>query len=186
MSLREDFAHEDAAAEVQKAYDESGRYEFDGRRLEPWTVRRHSVALQLRSRLVRAVNDENNCVDSFMQTGFYPHLFHDLVIVLYLLHLDKESVIGLEEREYRLAMIQAYDWAESIKLEYGSAKFFEAAKIMGKILHQIHVSWYQVVKAAQPETNGDTEKKTEDTDQLGKSNFVSEPRRPPDIPQPTL
>jgi hypothetical protein len=185
MSLRDDFEFEEAAAEVQKAYDESGRYEFDGRRLEPWTVRRHSVALQLRSRLIRAVNDENNCVDSFMQTGFYPHLFHDLVIVLYLLHLDKESVIGLEEREYRPAMALAYEWAESIKLDYGSAKFFEAAKIMGKILHQIHVSWYQVVKAGQPETNGDAEKKSGDIDQPGKSNFVSEPHRPPDIPQPT-
>jgi hypothetical protein len=184
MSLREDFEFEEAASQVQKAYDESGRYEFDGRRLEPWTVRRHSVALQLRSRLVRAVNDENNCVDSFMQTGFYPHLFHDLVIVLYLLHLDKEGVIGLEEFEYRPAMAKAYDWAESIKLDYGSAKFFEAAKIMGKILHQIHVSWYQVVKASQPETNGDTEKKSADIDQAGKSNFVSEPHRPPDIPQP--
>jgi hypothetical protein len=180
MSLREDFAHEEAAAEVQKAYDESGRYEFDGGRLEPWTVRRHSVALQLRSRLVRAVNDENNCVDSFMQTGFYPHLFHDLVIVLYLLHLDKESVIGLEELEYRPAMTKAYDWAESIKLDYGSAKFFEAAKIMGKILHQIHVSWYQVVKTSQPETDGDTEKKSVDTDQAGRLNSVSELRRPLD------
>ena len=53
MSLREDFGHDgEAAAEVQKAYDESGRYEFDGKRLEPWTVRRHSVALQLQRHVV--------------------------------------------------------------------------------------------------------------------------------------
>jgi len=184
MSLREDFEFEGSATEVQKAYDESGRYEFDGRRLEPWTVRRHSVALQLRSHLVQAFNDENKCVDAFTQTGFYPHLYHDLVVVLFLLHLDKAAVVKLESLNEFEAMSRAYEWAESIKLEYGSAKFFEAAKILGKILRQIHVSWYQVAKTAEPEDNGDTEKKSVDTGQAGKSNFVSEPPRHQDIQQP--
>ena len=94
------------------------------------------------------------------------------------------AVIRLEALIQEKAMAMAYDWAESIKLDYGSAKFFAACKILGKILHQIHVSWYQVVKTSPPETNGDTEKKSEDTNQAGKSNFVSEPLRPLDIPQP--
>lgn len=179
MSLREDFEFEDVAAAVQKAYDESGRYEFEGRRLEPWTVRRHSVALQLGSRLVRAINDENNCLDSFKATGFYPHLLHDVIVVLFLLQLDKSAVISLEEESYHNAMSLAYTWAESIGLEYGSAKFFAAAKILGKVLHQIHVSWFQVAKAADSENNGE-KKSSDDTGQAGKSSFVSEPHRPPD------
>jgi hypothetical protein len=187
MSLREDFEFDGdgAAAEVQKAYDESGRYEFDDERLWPWTVRRHSVALQLRSRLMLAVNDENGCIDSFMKTGFYPHLYHDIVVVLFLLHLDNKEVIGLEELNYQTAMGKAYQWAESIKLDYGSKKFFDAGKILGKILHQIHVSWYQVAKEAKSEEIPD-EKKSADTGQAGRSNSVSELRGPPDMMQPTL
>lgn len=179
MSLRDELpVIEPSAADVQKAYDESGRYEFEGRRLEPWTIRRHSVALQLGSRLVRAVNDENNCIDTFTETGFYPHLFHDVIICLYLLHLNKNEVIALEEKSYQAAMAFVYDWAESVQLDYGSAKFFAACKILGKILHQIHVSWFQVAAAAAPENNG--EKKSADTDQPGKSSFVSEQSRAPD------
>src|SRR6516165_10511784 len=98
MSLRDEIEIAEAsAAEVQKAYDEANRYEFMGKRLEPWTVRRHSVALQLRSRLMRGMNDENKSVENFMSSGFYPHVFHDIVIVLYLLHLDKIEVVRLEQ-----------------------------------------------------------------------------------------
>src|ERR1700740_1743530 len=96
-----------------------------GHRLEPWTVRRHSVALQLQSRLMRGMDDENKSVSAFLAEGFYPHLFHDLVVVLYLAHLDKTEVIELERVSESEAMTRAYDWAEAIPLNYGSEAFFE-------------------------------------------------------------
>lgn len=179
MSLREEFAHDgEAAAEVQKAYDESGRYEFQGHYTEPWTIRRHSVALQLRSRLMTALNDENNCRDEFLKTGLYPHVFHDVVIVLYLLHLTKENVVKLERMTEDDARCRAYDWAESVPISYGSKAFFEGTRILGKILKQIHASWFQVVKeeGADPEA----EKKNLVIGPHGKSDSFTEPSGPAD------
>jgi hypothetical protein len=181
MSLRDDFAFDgQTAAEVQKAYDESGQYDFMGHKTEPWTVRRHSVALQLRSRLVTAINDENGCIDTFMKTGFYPHLFHDVVIVMYLLHLKKEHVVRLERMSEDAARDLAYNWAESIPLTYGSAPFFEATQILGKILKQIHVSWFQVrqKEGAESETS---EKKSQDIAEHGKSKSSTVQSEPADI-----
>lgn len=181
MSLREDFAFDSqAAAEVQKAYDESGQYDFMGHKTEPWTIRRHSVALQLRSRLMTAINDENNCIDTFMKTGLYPHLFHDVVIVMYLLHLKKETVVKLERLPEDTARELAYTWAESIPLTYGSAPFFEATRILGKILKQIHVSWFQTREKEGAES-GNGEKKSLATGQLGKSSSFMEQSEPADI-----
>jgi hypothetical protein len=161
MSLREELEMP-AEEAVQKAYDEAGRFEFMGRRLEPWTVRRHSVSLQLRSRLMRGMEDENKSISTFLADGFYPHVIHDLVVVLYLCHLDKTEVVKLEQLSETEAMAQAYDWAESIPLSYGSAAFFEGVKVLAKILHGMHVSWFQIAKseAAEPEKkslNGDIE-----------------------------
>jgi hypothetical protein len=179
MSLREELEiSDDSAAYVQKAYDEANRYEFMGKRLEPWTVRRHSVALQLRSRLMRGMNDENNSVESFMSSGFYPHVFHDIVIVLYLLHLDKIEVVKLEQVSELEAISRAYDWAESIPLTYGTEAFFEGAQIIGKILHSIHVSWFQVAKK---EAGSNGEKKISDvTERPGSLNLSSERFGQPD------
>lgn len=143
-TLREDLAI--GPADTQQAFDGATRYEFMGHRLEPWTVRRHSVALQLRSRLMRGMNDENNSVSQFLADGFYPHVYHDLVVILYLMHLDKTAVLELERLNEINAMEQIYSWAEAIPLNYGTEPFFEAAKIMGKLLHSIHVSWFQVKK----------------------------------------
>jgi hypothetical protein len=181
MSLRDELATgEPSAAEVQKAYDEAGRYEFMGRRLEPWTVRRHSVALQLRSRLMRGMNDENNNIETYLSTGFYPHVLHDIVIILYLLHLDKRQVIELEQLGVIDALDRAYQWAESIPLTYGSAVFFEAAKVMGKILHAMHVSWFQVVKKEIEDGANNGEKKIQDpdTERPGNCKLVSELSEP--------
>jgi hypothetical protein len=180
MSLRDEIeVAEASAAEVQKAYDEANRYEFMGKRLEPWTVRRHSVALQLRSRLMRGMNDENNSVENFMSSGFYPHVFHDIVIVLYLLHLDKIEVVKLEQLSELEAIGRAYDWAEAIPLTYGTEAFFEGAQILGKILHAIHVSWFQLAKKEKAGSNG--EKKISDvTERPGNLNLSSEQFGQPD------
>lgn len=170
MSLREDFAFDSqTAAEVQKAHDEAARYEFMGHRLEPWTIRRHSVALQLRSRLMRGMNDENNSVSSFLADGFYPHVYHDLVVVLYLMHLNKTEVVQLEQLSESEAMDRAYLWAESIPLTYGSESFFEGTKVLAKVLHSMHISWFQTV---QKETSQNNEKKilSGDIGQPGNSN----------------
>jgi hypothetical protein len=181
MSLRDDFAFDgQAAAEVQKAYDESGQYDFMGHKTEPWTVRRHSVALQLRSRLVTAINDENGCIDTFMKTGLYPHLLHDLVVVMYLLHLKKEQVVKLERMTEDAARDLAYSWAESIPLTYGSAPFFEASRILGKILKQIHVSWFQIRQKEGAEST-DGEKKSQDIAEPGKSSSSMEQSEPADM-----
>jgi hypothetical protein len=161
-----------SAADTQKAYDEAGRYEFMGRRLEPWTVRRHSVALQLRSRLMRVMDDENNSLSTFLSDGFYPHLFHDLVVVLYLMHLDKMEVVVLEQLSETAALDRAYSWAEGIPLTYGSAPFFEGTKILGKLLNSLHVSWFKAVK---PEPSENGEKKISiATGSPGSSSSVSE------------
>ena len=183
MSLREELAMEPSAAEVQKAYDEAGRYEFQGRRLEPWTIRRHSVALQLRSHLMRGMNDENNSIESYLSTGFYPHVFHDIVVILYLLHLNKREVVELEQLPIVDALDRAYDWAESIPLTYGSAAFFEAAKVMGRILHSMHVSWFQIVKkeSGEAENNGEKKIPAGVTDLHGNLNSVSEQSEQADL-----
>src|ERR1700757_3465032 len=147
MSLRDNLKIPDVSgAEVQKAYDEAGRYEFMGHRLEPWTVRRHSVALQLQSRVMRGMEDEKGSISNFLRDGVYPHIFHDLVIVLYLAHLDKAEVVKLEQLSPAEAMARAYDWAETIPLSYGTEAFFEGTQILGKILHAIDVSSFQVAK----------------------------------------
>jgi hypothetical protein len=148
MSLRDELEipGEVSAADVQRAYDEAGRYQFMGRRLEPWTVRRQSVALQLGCRLLRGMNDENDSVSQFLAGGFYPRVYHDVLVVLYLMHLDKKEVVQLEQLPEAQAMDQIYDWAEAIPLKYGSGTFFEGAKIMGKILHSMHISWFQTAK----------------------------------------
>lgn len=177
MSLRDELAFDQpSAADVQKAYDEAGRYEFIGRRLEPWTVRRHSVALQLRSRLMRGMDDENNSVTSFFSDGFYPHVFHDLVIVLYLMHLDKKEVVELERLTESEAMGKAYDWAETIPLTYGSEPFFEGAKILGKLLRAIRVSWFKVASKEEnePSANGQKKIPADNTGQPGNSSLPQE------------
>jgi len=179
MSLRDELAFDSVTEQVQKAYDEAGSYEFMGRRLEPWTVRRHSVALQLRSRLMRVMDDENHSISTFLQDGFYPHVFHDLVVVLYLLHLDKHEVVKLEQLSESAAMAKAYDWAESIPITYGSAAFFEGAKILGKILHSMHVSWFQAAKNEGSE-NGQKKIPQDVIDQPGNSRLPSAQSEPAD------
>jgi hypothetical protein len=182
MSLRDELEiAETNAAEVQKAYDEAGLYEFMGRRLEPWTVRRHSVALQLRSRLMRAMNDENDSLENFIQSGFYPHVFHDIVIVLYLMHLDKTEVVKLEQLSETAAMDRAYEWAEAIPLTYGSAAFFEGAKVLGKILHSIRVSWFQAAKKEAEQAGDNGQKKIPGAiERPGSLNSFSEQSGQPD------
>ena len=177
MSLRDEL--EIGPVDTQKAYDEAGRYEFMGHRLEPWTVRRHSVALQLKSRLMRGMEDEDKSISNFLSAGFYPHVFHDLVVVLYLLHLDKREVVQLELLSADEAMDRAYSWAEAIPLTYGSAAFFEGAKILGKMLHSMHVSWFQM--ASKDGENGEKKILTGDTDQPGNSRSVSEQSGQPDL-----
>src|ERR1700746_2854251 len=174
MSLRDDLEIPDVSGvDVQKAYDEAGRYEFMGHRLEPGTVRRHSVALQLQSRLMRGMDDENGSISNFLRDGFYPHIFHDLVIVLYLAHLDKTEVVKLEQLSPDEAMARAYDWAEMIPLSYGSEAFFEGTQILGKILHAIHVSWFQIAKKETMHSGGNGEKKIPDiTERPGNSKSV--------------
>ena len=180
MSLRDDLEIPDVSgAEVQKAYDEAGRYEFMGHRLEPWTVRRHSVALQLQSRLMRGMDDENGSISNFLRDGFYPHIFHDLVIVLYLAHLDKAEVVKLEQLSPTEAMARAYDWAETIPLNYGSEAFFEGAKVLGKILRGLRVSWYQSAKTESAGDNGQ-KKILGVIEQPGNSKSVSAPSEPAD------
>ena len=175
MSLREDL--EIGPADTQKAYDEAGRYEFMGHRLEPWTVRRHSVAIQLGCRIMRGMNDEKNSISQFLASGFYEHVYHDLVIVLYLMHLDKKEVIQLEQLPEPEAMDRIYDWAEAIPLNYGTATFFEGAKIMGKLLHSMQVSWFQLVKK---DGSANDEKKilTGDIERPGNSSSLPEQSEP--------
>jgi len=183
MSLRDELLMgQSSAAEVQKAYDEAGRYEFNGRRLEPWTVRRQSVAIALGSRIMRGMSDENNSVENYLATGFYPHVFRDLVLCLYLMHLDKRQVIDLEQLSKADAMSQVYDWAESVPITYGSAIFFEGAKVMGKVLHAMQVSWFQVARSdTEGSDNGQKKILTSvDTEQPGNSNSVSERSGQPD------
>ena len=186
MSLRDELSAAGAVsqADVQQAFDQARQYEFMGRRLEPWTVRRHSVALQLRSRLMRAMDDENHSVSAFLTDGFYPHVFHDMTVVLYLMHLGKREVIELEQLSYPDAMELAYSWAEGIPLEYGSELFFQAAKILGKLLHSMHVSWFQTV---QKEGTDNEQKKIHsvDTGPLGNSKFAPEQSDPVDT-TPTM
>ena len=180
MSLRDELVTGEVSAEdVQKAYDEAGRYEFMGRRLEPWTIRRHSVALQLRSRLMRGIDDENNSIANFLADGFYPHVVHDLVVVLYLLHLDSKQVVELEQLSVVQAMDRAYGWAEKIPLVYGSDAFFAGAKILAKLLYSISVSWFQVAPKETP-TNGEKKIPTDGTGPLGNWKSVSEPCAPAD------
>lgn len=179
MSLRDELATEPSAAEVQKAYDEAGRYEFMGHRLEPWTVRRHSVALQLKSRLMSAMNDENDSVSRFLEDGFYPHLFHDLVVVLYLMHLNKVEVVELELMPAKEALDRAYTWAETIPLTFGTAPFFEGVKIMGKVLHSMHVSWFQATKREQSD-NGQKKIPSADINRPGNSSSFLEQSAPAD------
>lgn len=190
MSLRDELLMgQSSAAEVQKAYDEAGRYEFNGRRLEPWTVRRQSVAIALGSRIMRGMSDENNSVENYLATGFYPHVFRDLVLCLYLMHLDKRQVIDLEQLSKTEAMIQVYDWAESIPITYGSAIFFEGAKVMGKVLHAMQVSWFQVATRESEQGSDNGQKKIltcADTEPLGNSKSVSERSGQPDSTPNTL
>ena len=174
-TLREELGDVPSAEAVQKAFDDSRSYDFGGYRTQPWTIARHSVALQLRSRLVQAMDDENLSLTTFLKSGFYPHIFHDVVVVMFLLHQSPVTVVKLEELSYSAAMVEAYAWAETVGLLYGSKPFFEATKILGKILHQIRISWFQLKQA--DGANGDAEKKIQPatTEELGKSNSLTEP-----------
>ena len=172
-TLREELGEIPTAEAVQKAYDESRSYEFQGYRTQPWTIARHSVALQLRSRLVQAMDDENQCLTTFLQSGFYPHIYHDVVVVMFLLHQSSESVVRCEKLNYETVMVQAYAWAETVPISYGSKAFFESTRILAKILHQIRISWFQIKRDG---TNGDSEKKIQPatTEQVGKSSSPME------------
>jgi hypothetical protein len=177
MSLRDELAMEPSAADVQQAYDEAGRYEFMGRRLEPWTIRRQSVAIALGCKIMSGM--EGKTVESYLATGFYSEVFRDLIICLYLMHLNKRQVVELEELSKTDAMDRAYDWAEAIPLIYGTALFFEGAKVLAKILHAMQKCWFQAVTEAGE--NG--EKKILTTgaiDRPGNSSSVSEQFGPPD------
>lgn len=176
-TLREELGADSVsvAEAVQKAYDDSRSYEFQGHRTEPWTIARHSVALQLRSRLVKAMDDENESLTAFLTSGFYPHIFHDVVVVMFLLHSTPENVVKLEQTDYSAAMVQAYAWAETVPILYGSEAFFQATRILGKILHQIRLSWFQIRR--EEGKNGQTEKKIP-IEPHGKSSSHTGPSEP--------
>src|SRR5258707_1966241 len=129
MSLREDLEMLSPEAEVQKAFDESARLEFGSENMNPWTIARHSAAMSMGCKVIAAV-----CPDAvgLLSKGNYSNIFRDVVIAMWVCSLSDHAVIRLNYAASQSDIEQAFQWAESVGLTYGSKLFIEGVKILDK------------------------------------------------------
>src|SRR5215471_11762085 len=79
----------DPDLEIQEAFDEAGT---DGETRAPWTIARHSAAMNLGCKAVLAVGPD---VRQLMIKGTYPNALRDVIIVLWLCSLSEKEIIKL-------------------------------------------------------------------------------------------
>lgn len=183
MSLAEEFdvmepepKAPDPNAALQSSYDESRRNTFNGQTLKPWTIYRHSLALSLGCQLIRGASP---FLADFLIKASYPNDFRDVIIVLWVSHLTPMEVMGWDgANDPAGAMRAAYDWAESIHFEYGSAAYQAGLALLDRILKQVLSAFFETAHAG-----GDKKKAT--TDPPGNSSSPSPPQGPADTPSPT-
>lgn len=161
---------QDLDLEIQEAFDGAGA---NGR--VPWTIARHSAAMNLGCKAVLAVGPD---VRELMIKGTYPNALRDVIIVLWLCSLNEKEVIKLNcfmtaEAEQK-AISQAFAWADKVGLQYGNKLFLEGLASLDSIVSQIWHSFYQ--------TTGTSNKATikKNSHQPGKSDLLIQQSSQPD------
>lgn len=133
--------NQDPDSEIQEAFDEA---DSDAETRAPWTIARHSAAMNLGCKAVLAVGPD---VRQLMIKGTYPNALRDVIIVLWLCSLSEKEVIKLNclmmpEAEEK-AIARAFEWAEKAGLEYGNKLFLEGLEFLDRIVSQVWKSFYQ-------------------------------------------
>lgn len=120
-----------------QVYTTADGHTFQGRRLEPFSIRRQYAAQSLGNKLLcGGVSMPEN-------GGAYEGMFTDVVALLHLcLSAPSESMLAMRKPEHVLA--HALDWAERIGLNIGSPAFREATKVYGDIIRELLAAQFTV------------------------------------------
>lgn len=145
MSLKDEleFSEHDQQDETQEAYDEAKRGPVSGDLVfNTWTLRRHSVAMTLGCKVILAVGP---AVKGLLDKGTYSNALRDVVIVLWLSSQDDDKVKLIDRSSDPLAYIdEAFEWAESVQLGYGTKLYMDGLKIIEAIVLKIFASMFTV------------------------------------------
>src|SRR5215475_8373938 len=136
---------DDPGLNAQEAFDQvqGEGAEFAGRSRAPWTIARHSAAMNLGCKVVLAIGPD---VRELMIRGAYSNALRDVIIVLWLCSLSETEVIKLNciltpEAEQQ-AITKAFKWADSIGLVYGSKLYLEGLALLDGIVEGVWHSFY--------------------------------------------
>jgi len=175
MSLNDDLETLDPADEVQKAFVNSASIKFAGQEMHAWSTARHCACLILNCKIMANVG---SAIQELLDTGTYPNVLKDVVIVTWICSLPAEEVKRINYSSGQDDLDKAFDWAEKVGLKYGTPLFVEGVKLIIKINREINASHFSV----EPRDGAETFKK-KPTAQRGKSSSVGRPRKQAEKPQ---
>lgn len=167
--------NDDPLLDVQEAFDqaEAGGAEFADQPRAPWTIARHSAAMNLGCKVVLAIGPD---VRELMTKGAYSNALRDVIIVLWLCSLPETEVIKLNcilsSQAEQKAIERAFRWADKIGLVYGSKLYLEGLSLLDAIISQVWHSFYSTVDS------GSGKEVKKNSHQPGKSESLTQPLSP--------
>ncbi len=141
-----DIGHDE---KVEKAFIESENHEFDGEKLQPYSIARRVAA--------QAIGLRYGALDSahrarFNETNVYPGAFRDVAVVLYLCTLKEPAALDRAARDTIGAAKSALDWFESKGIvDTLSDKFLDAYLVFFKIMNEMEESRVELQKKTKAE-----------------------------------
>jgi len=134
-TLKADLETVDPDSEIQKAYDSAQK--------TPWTIARQSAAMSMGSTILSGIYGPE--LKGLRDKGVYPNSLRDVVIVLWLLSRTEAEVIRVNARQnIDEAVAEAYLWAETEGIKYGSPKYLDGVRTLTEIVGSIFTSFYAV------------------------------------------
>jgi hypothetical protein len=168
--------NDDLVLDIQNAFDQAqtNGAEFAGDSRAPWTIARHSAAMNLGCKVILAIGPD---VRELMTTGTYSNALRDVILVLWLCSLSETEVIKLnciltKETEQE-AITKAFKWADKIGLVYGSKLYLEGLALLDEIISGVWHSFYSTV------ANGSEKRVKKNSHPPGKSESPIQPSSQP-------
>ena len=145
--LSEELAAFSPQEKTQLAFDEAQRLQGIGNlTLHPWTTRRQSLGMILGCQVILAVGPS---VSRFVYQGTYAYALRDLIIFLWVSTRDDAEVARLHRSKNPLERIDdAFDWADSVGIAYGSELYLAGTNALDRVVRQILDSLFVVPGAA--------------------------------------
>jgi|SRR6516225_5226474 hypothetical protein len=169
--------NEDPVLDIQNAFDQAqvDGTEFAGALRAPWTIARHSAAMNLGCKVILAIGPD---VRELMTTGAYSNALRDVILVLWLCSLAETEVIKLNcilsAQAEQQAITKAFGWADKIGLIYGSKLYLEGLALLDEIISGVWHSFYSTVD------NGSEKRVKKNSAPPGKSESLIQPSLPAD------